>query len=185
MNYGPSLFLVGLVGAFMGIFYSTPPFQWAYKGVGELMIALAYGWLPVAAGYYLQTHMWNLDLILLYGMAPAVSIFMVIFINEFPDYPADKEFGKKNLVVRMGREKGAVLYGILAIGLALFISWAAFAGYSAFYFSLPAALLALWNGVDVWRGKWQDRVALEQICARTIVLNLSISILLTLGILFG
>jgi len=184
-GYGTSLFLLGLAGAFMGIFYSTPPFQWAYKGVGEIMIAFAYGWFPVAVGYYLQTMQWDLMPIVLYGLASAVSIFMVIFINEFPDYPADQQFGKRNLVVRLGRERSAVLYGILGFLLAAYIVFLAFKGEKAFLYALPAALLSLWNAIDVFRGRWKEGKKLEEICGRTIALNLLISILLTVGILLG
>lgn len=184
-GYGTSLFLLGLAGAFMGIFYSTPPFQWAYKGVGEMMIAFAYGWFPVAVGYYLQTMQWDLIPIVLYGLASAVSIFMVIFINEFPDYPADQQFGKRNLVVRLGRERSAVLYGILGFLLAAYIVFLAFTGEKAFLYTLPAALLSFWNAVDVLQGRWKEGKKLEEICGRTIALNLLISILLTVGILLG
>ncbi len=184
-GYGTSLFLLGLAGAFMGIFYSTPPFQWAYKGVGEIMIALSYGWFPVAAGYYLQSRSWDPEPILLFGLAPALSIFMVIFINEFPDYPADRQFGKRNLVVRLGRERSAILYGVAGILLGAFIVLLSFNGYQAFIYALPAALLSFLNAIDVLRGKWKDRNKLEEICGRTIALNLLISILLAVGILLG
>ncbi len=184
-GYGPSLFLLGMAGAIMGIFYSTPPFQWAYKGIGEIMIAFAYGWFPVAAGYYLQTMQWDMEAIALYGLAPAVSIFLVIFINEFPDFPADRQFGKRNLVVRLGRERSAILYGLTGILLAAYMVLLAFAGEKAFLYALPAALLALWNALDVLRGRWKERKKLEEICGRTIALNLLISILLSVGILLG
>ena len=184
-GYGTSLFLLGMAGAFMGIFYGTPPFQWAYKGVGEIMIAFSYGWFPVAAGYYLQSKSWDMEPIILFGLAPAISIFMVILINEFPDFPADRQFGKKNLVVRLGRERSAILYGITGIGLAAFIVALSLTGHKAFIYALPAALLSFWNAVDVLRGKWKDRNKLEEICGRTIALNLLISILLATGILLG
>ncbi len=183
MGYGTSLFLVGAAGAFMGFFYSTPPFQWAYRGIGETFIAIAYGWLPVAVGYYIHTGSWDLAPILIYGTPIAISIFMVILINEFPDYPADKTVGKKNLVVRLGREKAAVLYIIAALLFLISIIIPIFMGYRAFLFTIPAGILALLNLLDMARGKWKDRNYLEQLCARTIILNTGTTILLIAGLL--
>lgn len=184
MGYGTSLFLVGVLGALMGFFYSTPPFQWAYRGIGETFIAIAYGWLPVAVGYYLHTRSWDLIPILIFGTPIAISIFMVILINEFPDYPADRQVGKKNLVVRLGRERAAVLYIIAGILFILSVILPIFFGYREFYFAIPGALLALANVIDMARGRWRDRNYLEQLCARTIILNTGTTLLLILGILF-
>ncbi len=185
MGYGTSLFLVGAVGAFMGFFYSTPPFQWAYRGIGETFIAIAYGWLPVAVGYYLHTGSWDIGPILIYGTPIAISIFMVILINEFPDYPADKMVGKKNLVVRLGRERAAVLYIVAGILFLASILIPMLMGYRAFLYTIPAGILALLNIVDMARGRWKDRNYLEQLCARTIILNTGTTILLIAGLLLS
>jgi len=181
MGYGTSLFLVGAIGAFMGFFYSTP--QWAYRGIGEIFIAIAYGWLPVAVGYYLHTGSWDLAPILIYGTPIAISIFMVILINEFPDYPADRMVGKKNLVVRLGRERAAVLYIIAGILFLISIIVPIFMGYRAFLYTIPAGILALLNILDMAKGRWKDRKHLEQLCARTIILNTGTTILLIAGLL--
>ncbi len=183
MGYGPSLFLAGAAGAFMGFFYSTPPFRWAYRGVGEIFIAIAYGWLPVAVGYHLQARSWDLEPILLLGTPVAISIFMVILINEFPDYPADRQVNKRNLVVRLGREQAAGLYALAAGLLVASLLLPALAGVRAFLPALPMAGLAVLNGLEVWQGRWQDRERLERLCARTILLNVGITLLLTAGVL--
>ncbi len=182
MGYGASLFLVGMAGGMMGFFYSTPPFKWAWRGLGEIFIAIAYGWLPVAVGYFLHAKSWDLSTILTYGAPAAISIFMVILINEFPDFPADAQVGKRNLVVRLGRERAAWLY-VAAAGLfALSVLAPLATGERAFWLALPAVALALHNAHAVLRGRWRDRTLLEKLCARTIVLNLSASLLLLAGL---
>ncbi len=185
MGYGPSLFLAGAVGAMMGFFYSTPPFRWAYRGLGEVFIAIAYGWLPVAVGYYLHVREWDLATVFTYGTPVAISIFMVILINEFPDYPADRQVAKRNLVVRLGREGGAKLYALAAAVFALSLLLPALAGERAFLYALPALALAIFNGQNVLRGSWRDRDRLERTCALTIVLNIATSLLLIVGLLIG
>ena len=183
MGYGAALFVAGALGAIMGFFYSTPPFRWAYRGLGEIFIAIAYGWLPVAVGVYITTRTWHWPLVLLFGAPVAISIFMVILINEFPDYPADRQVGKRNLVVRLGRERAAWLYVIMAVIFTLSLLVPALSGQRAFFFALPMALLALANAHAMWRGQWRDRQRLEGLCARTIVLNLATTLLLAAGVL--
>ncbi len=183
MGYSYDLFLAGVIGGLMGFFYTTPPFRWAYRGVGETFIGFAYGYLPVAVGYHLQTKSWDLLPILLHGTPIAVSIFMVILINEFPDYPADLRVGKKNLVVRLGRERAAVVYVLSAVLFTLSIVIPAVLGYKPFLYALPVALLALFNAYRVGRGLWKDRKTLENICATTILINLGTAALLTIGVL--
>ncbi len=185
MGYGPSLFLAGGVGAVMGFFYSTPPFRWAYRGLGEVFIAIAYGWLPVAVGYYLHVREWDPATILTFGTPVAISIFMVILINEFPDYPADRQVAKRNLVVRLGREVAAKLYALAAAAFSLSLLVPVFAGERAFLYALPALPLAVYNGLEVLRGAWRDRIRLERTCGLTIVLNISTSLLLIAGLLLG
>ncbi len=185
MGYGPSLFLAGMLGAMMGFFYSTPPFRWAYRGLGEIFIAIAYGWLPVAVGYYLHARIWDLSAVLTFGTPVAISIFMVILINEFPDYPADRQVAKRNLVVRLGREGAAKLYAMAAAAFMLSVLVPIFAGERAFLYVLPLLFLALFNGLNVLRGVWRDRERLERTCALTIVLNIATSLLLTAGLLFA
>ncbi len=182
LKYGMLLFALGVVGAFMGFFYTTPPFRWAYRGIGEVFIAIAYGWLPVAVGYYINSLSWNIKDILIFGTPVALSIFLVILINEFPDYPADREVGKRNLVVRLGRESASWLYVSVAMLFVASITIPLFYGYKAFAYALLVLPLTFWNIYDMIARNWMDRSILEKLCARTIVLNLSTTLLLTLGI---
>lgn len=46
---------LGAIGMLAGFFYTTKPIQWSYRSVGEILIGFCYGWLPVAASYYIQT----------------------------------------------------------------------------------------------------------------------------------
>ncbi|MHC4239825.1 MAG: UbiA family prenyltransferase, partial [Planctomycetota bacterium] len=52
-----SLFIlvVGLIGLLGGFFYTAPPLRLGYRGIGEFVIAILFGLLPVCASYHLQT----------------------------------------------------------------------------------------------------------------------------------
>jgi 1,4-dihydroxy-2-naphthoate octaprenyltransferase len=45
-----------------------------------------------------------------------LTIFNVILLNEFPDYPADLVTGKANMVMRLGPERASRLYGLTSLG---------------------------------------------------------------------
>jgi len=105
---------LGALAIFIGYFYTARPFQWSYRGLGEIAIWFTCGWLATITGYYLQTG--HLDAVATLASLPgATSVFLVILINEIPDIKSDKLAGKNNLVVRLGRDKAGILYSVLLI----------------------------------------------------------------------
>ncbi len=96
---------LGFLGAY---FYVGPPFKWAYRGLGEIVIALSYGPLMVLGSYYLQAR--TLGIIPFYAsLLCGLSVFCLAILNEIPDYYQDRLVGKRNLVVRMGKQKAMKL----------------------------------------------------------------------------
>lgn len=180
---GPWTLLLGGAGIFSGFFYSNKPFRWAYRGVGEILIGFCYGWLPIATGFYLFTGFFNHQVYLL-SIPVGLSIFNVILINEFRDEEADRAVGKRNLVVRFGKERMGDLYiGIsIMVGLSL-VKVMLVLGRTPFYlFSLSGIpiLLILWNFIQVWQGGHQDSGKLELLCRNTLFINLLITMILTI-----
>jgi len=45
----------------------------------------------------------------------ALLIAAVLYINEFPDFTADKAIGKNNLVIRLGKRKAAIGYALIIV----------------------------------------------------------------------
>jgi 1,4-dihydroxy-2-naphthoate octaprenyltransferase len=170
---GPWTIPFGALGMLGGFFYSTRPVRWVSRGWGELWIAFCYGWLPVAAGYYLQTETIAPPIHWL-AVPIGLTIFNVILLNEFPDYKADRAAGKANLTVRLGRERAAYLYGLASLGswVVMLLSLAHGVPLRALWFYLPILALSLTLVVLVVRGRWRDRAALEKLCAANLVVNL-------------
>jgi 1,4-dihydroxy-2-naphthoate octaprenyltransferase len=108
MNY-KILFLVLLFSLFAGIFYVAPPFKWAHRGLGEILIFLSFGPLMVLTSYYVQSGE-NFINALLISIPVGLFAASIVEINQFPDFNADKITGKKNLLVRFGQIKGIYLY---------------------------------------------------------------------------
>ncbi len=173
--------ILGGIGIFSGFFYSGRPFRWAYRGVGEVLIGFCYGWLPIATGFYLLTGSFSHQ-VFWFSIPVGLSVFNVILINEFPDEEADRAIGKKNLVVRFGQERMIDLYMGLSIlsGLS-FIKIILKSGNVFWLFGLSAIpiLLVLWNLWVAWKGGYREATPLERLCRNTLLVNLSMTMVLT------
>jgi 1,4-dihydroxy-2-naphthoate octaprenyltransferase len=129
-----------LAGGAAAIFYEAPPIRWVYRGLGETAIALSYGPWMVLGSLYLHTQSMSWAA-LAASLVPAFFIMALAVVNAIPDFHQDRLVGKRNLVVRLGRENGVRLYlGLAAAGFVVVISGVA-AG--AFPPACLAALLAL------------------------------------------
>lgn len=105
---------LGLIGLLGGFFYTAPPVKLGYRGIGEFVIAFLFGILPVYGSYYLQTG--AIDLVPLPAACiVGILIFLVVFINEFPDLAADAAVNKKTLVVRLGIPACVWIYRIAVV----------------------------------------------------------------------
>jgi len=106
----------GAIGMGLAWYYHGGAIRLSYRGLGELAVALAYGPLVVGGTYLVQTG--HLSAPLLHAaMALGLLVAAFLWVNEFPDYKADKKAGKKNLVVRLGLERAAQVYvTLLATG---------------------------------------------------------------------
>lgn len=112
---GPIVLLLGLIGVFSGFFYTAPPFNWASKGVGEALVGINFGLLMTLGSYYVQTGMLAVEP-LTASLPVSLLIAAVLYINEFPDYSADKAVGKDTLVVRLGRGRAVYGYIVMMLG---------------------------------------------------------------------
>jgi len=112
---GPFVFALGLIGVFSGLFYTAPPVNWVSRGIGEAMVGLNFGALMTLGSYFVQTQQVAIEP-LIASVPVSLLIAAVLYINEFPDYEADKAVGKKTTVVRLGRKKAAYGYALIVLG---------------------------------------------------------------------
>jgi 1,4-dihydroxy-2-naphthoate polyprenyltransferase len=106
-----------VLGGLAAIFYVAPPIRWAYRGLGEAVIALSYGPWMVLGSLYLHTGAFSWGA-LWASLVPGLLIMALAVVNAVPDYHQDRLVGKRNLVVRLGRRRGVWLYvGLAASGL--------------------------------------------------------------------
>lgn len=119
---GTPVLWLGLIGVISGFFYIAPPFRFGHRGIGELLVGLNFGVLMCLGTYYVQTQTLSIVPIVA-SISVSLLIALVLYINEFPDYNADKSVGKNTLVVRLGRKKAVIGYivGIIMTYISIII----------------------------------------------------------------
>lgn len=97
------------VGVFSSVFYTTPPIKYGYRGFGELSLLVNFGPVVCLGAFYVQTGSlaWEPFII---SLVPGFLMWSMIVVNEIPDYEDDRRAGKWNLVARLGRKSGVMLY---------------------------------------------------------------------------
>jgi len=116
---GMPIFWLGLAGTFCGIFYTLPPFNIVARGFGELIVGLCFGTLMMLGAYYVQAQAFSAAVVVA-SLPVTLLIAGVLYINEFPDFVADRDSGKRHLVVRLGRPRA--VYGYLIIMSGTYLS---------------------------------------------------------------
>lgn len=101
-----------------GVLYTGGPKPLGYIGLGELLVLLYFGPIPVIGTYFVQRH----DLtwpVCVWSLAPGLLSCAILIANNLRDEHGDRRAGKKTLVVRFGRPFGAweytltILFGCL------------------------------------------------------------------------
>lgn len=108
----PRILGFGVLGIALAWSYHGSPLKLAYCGLGELAVAIAYGPLVVCGTYFVQAASLTAPLIHS-SMALGLLVAAFLWINEFPDFDADKAAGKNNLVVQLDRESASLVYIVL------------------------------------------------------------------------
>jgi 1,4-dihydroxy-2-naphthoate octaprenyltransferase len=180
---GLGLLWVGLVGVFIAVFNSAPPFRLSYRGYGlaELVTFLGCGPLPALGSYYVQTGGFTWEAV--WASIPTGLLgAAIIWINELPDYEADKHAGKRTAVVLLGRGRG--VWGYVALVAASYAVIVAAVLLQVFPITLLIALLTAPLAIKAIRLALKyhsDTPNLIPASATTIQLYLATGVALCLG----
>jgi 1,4-dihydroxy-2-naphthoate polyprenyltransferase len=178
---GPAIILFGLAGMAIAYFYSAKPFQFAIRGLGDVLVYIAMGFLMTWGAYYVQIPRWS-------WLAFAASVpvgFLVVAIlnmNNTRDIHDDRAVHKLTLPVRFGQLFGQRFHAFLLIGSYIAVT------IFALLRILPFFCLAVWitfplaftNVRSVLAAT--DRKAFAIGIKRTAMLHLQFGVLLALGI---
>jgi 1,4-dihydroxy-2-naphthoate polyprenyltransferase len=185
LNGRPYVALIGLLGLIAGLFYSVGPIQFMSRGLGEITIFFAFGPLITWGTYYVLTGRLAGPAFLL-GFPLGFLITAIIWINEFPDYQADKAVGKRNLVVRWGLAPSRWVYILLMLlPFPFLIFLTAVRGQTNWlllgWLALPLAL----KGIRILWGEYNTPAKIIPAQALTIQTHLALGLLTVLGMLLS
>ena len=180
---GTNLLPLGLTGMALIVLYTR--FITRSPLLCLLAPGVAFGPLMVLGVYYVLTGR--------YGLTPALASLVPLFLvsnlllmNQFPDQKADREVGRRHLLLTRGPATGVRVYGLFLVGTYLAVVAAVGSQHLP-----PAALLALLSlplGWLAYRGLVQHHAqipALVPHMAQNVALNLVTPLLLAVGLVLG
>ena len=112
---GLEMILVGMLCVIFAFLYTT---FFSYQGLGDVLVLVFFGIVPVCCTYYVQLHTvtWQ---VFLASLACGLVIDALLIVNNFRDRDNDRLSGKQTIIVRLGPEAGLQLY--LGVGLGAII----------------------------------------------------------------
>jgi 1,4-dihydroxy-2-naphthoate octaprenyltransferase len=169
--------LLGLIGVLSGYFYT----KLASRGLGEFFVFLNAGPLVVMGSYYVQVQALKAGPIIA-SIPIGLLIASVLWINEVPDYLADRTAGKNTLVVMLGKKRAADVHAILMITPYAFIALGVGSGLMPPYSFIAFATLPMTSkAIKVVHEHYEETAKLVYASFATIIVHLFTGLLLILG----
>ena len=112
---GLEMILVGLLCVVFCFLYTT---HLSYIGLGDVLVLVFFGIVPVCCTYYVQLHTLTWQ-VFIASVACGLVIDGLLIVNNYRDRYNDERDGKMTLAVRIGSEATEWLYLILGIAACL------------------------------------------------------------------
>lgn len=177
---GVEMILVGALCVVFCFLYTT---LLASRGLGDLLVLVFFGIVPVCATYYLQTDTCTW-IVFLASLACGLVIDTLLVVNNYRDIDNDRRAGKKTLIVMIGADKGRLLY--LWLGIIASLMGVVFAAYGQYWTPLlPTVYLIMHIAtyrrmVKIGSG-WQLNLVLADTARNMFVYGLTLSLGLLLS----
>ncbi len=182
---GNLILYLGIFGLLTGFFYTATPVLIGYRGIGEFVVGLNLGTLTIIGSYYVQAHTlsWSAFWI---SLPIGFLVAAILYINQFPDYEADKAVNKRHLVVILGKRRAVYGYYFL-----IFSTYLVIAGCVIFKMVTPFVLVSFLTlplalgAIKILKSNYDKFVELIPAQAKTIQTHLFTGLLLSLGLVIG
>lgn len=123
-NGGWELVLLGVACILFAFLYTT---LFSYRGWGDVLVLVFFGFVPVCGTYYVQAFTLDMDAVVL-SLVSGLVIDTLLMVNNYRDCEQDALSGKCTLVVRYGKKFGENMYLALGIAATLFCLWFVYTG---------------------------------------------------------
>ena len=100
------LFPLLLIAGFSAYFYNVYLSKWQ---MGEIFAGLNFGPMLVLGSYFVQSGRYSWGT-LFASLAPGILTANLLFLNEFPDWEADRRGGRKHWVITLGKRSASYLF---------------------------------------------------------------------------
>lgn len=112
---GLEMILIGLLCVVFCFLYTT---HLSYIGLGDVLVLVFFGIVPVCTTYYIQLHTMSWE-VFLASIACGLVIDGLLMVNNYRDRENDKRDGKRTLVVEIGEKSAERFYMWLGIAALL------------------------------------------------------------------
>lgn len=116
--------VLGVVCILFAFLYTT---LLSYRGWGDVLVLVFFGFVPVCGTYYVQAYTLNMDVVVL-SLVSGLAIDTLLMVNNYRDREQDAVSGKCTLVVRYGKKFGENMYLALGIAAVLLCFWFVYTG---------------------------------------------------------
>jgi 1,4-dihydroxy-2-naphthoate octaprenyltransferase len=203
------------IGLSLNASLTANPFRLSYHGLGDIAVMLGFGPVMALGTHYVQTQAmlpmetWQYPPAIIASIPVAILVGLILFINGFQDFIADREVGKRTWVVRLA-DSGDIAdfakpFNVYKISIYITFLYILVLGIVGFFYSQissPWVLLALIPFILVrkgiksgeeWLDKWSSKDADRQklpyellpVNVTHIGTHLTVGVLLILGYFLG
>lgn len=144
---GWELVVIGVVCILFAFLYTT---YLSYRGWGDVLVLVFFGFVPVAGTYYVQTGQLGADVWVL-SLVSGLAIDTLLTINNYRDVEQDRLSGKQTLIVRLGASFGRQFYLALGIAAVLLCIWFVWSGRLTWLEFIWAPCIYLYFHLMTWR----------------------------------
>jgi 1,4-dihydroxy-2-naphthoate octaprenyltransferase len=144
------------VGALCVVFCFLYTTHLSYMGLGDMLVLVFFGLVPVCITYYIQLHSVTAEVVVA-SVACGLVIDALLLVNNFRDRDTDLKAGKRTLVVRIGAKCSLMLYlGVGVMACALGVVFGLNGHWMAFVLPLLYLVLHLFTYLKmkkIWYGR--------------------------------
>lgn len=181
---GWPILAIGIVSLVAAFAYTSGPIPLAYRGLGELFVLIFFGPVPVYGTLLIATGQRMLSAIVIgFGIAALASALIVV--NNVRDREQDEKVEKRTVAVRLGEPWCRYEFGVWlgVASLAPFIALCVGAPVGV----IGGSVVSIVQGRSVLNAllRAQDAASFSVVLAKTVVLLVAYTIVVTLGWIFS